>query len=291
MSEDITGNSEAAPVQESVISNDGGFLNSLPEDLRGEASLQDFKDIGGLAKSYAHSQQMLGSSIRIPGEDASSEAHTEFYTKLQGMPGVVKMPMDSSDSAGWNDFYAKAGRPETSEGYSLTMPEGMEANPEMMQVAHSMGLNNQQVNKFVEYQTSQAEQSDTMMRESRESAQTTLRNTWGADYDSRMSGAKAAIQQYAGTNQEAVNALINGEAGNNPVFLQMLSDLHGSMQEQGIAGDQNSNIVYGNTPEMALQQITEMRDNKQHPAFNPEDPGHKAGLAKMRQLYVDAYGK
>jgi hypothetical protein len=291
MSEEITGNSEGAPAQESVISTEGSFINSLPEDLRGNPSLQDFKDVGGLAKSYAHSQQMLGSSIRIPGEDASTEAHSEFYTKLQGMPGVVRMPMETGDEAGWNDFYSKAGRPETAEGYSLNLPEGMQTDPQMMQIAHSMGLNNAQVNKFVAFQNSQAEQSATMSLESRDTAMNTLKSEWGADYNSRMDGAKAAIATYAGKNQEAVNELINGEAGNNPVFLQMLSDLHGNMQEQGIAGSQGNDIVYGNTPEMALQQITEMRGNKQHPAFNPEDPGHKAGLAKMRQLYVDAYGK
>ena len=49
------------------------FRSSLPEDLREEASLADIKDVGSLAKSYVNAQRMLGSSIRIPGQDAGEE--------------------------------------------------------------------------------------------------------------------------------------------------------------------------------------------------------------------------
>lgn len=291
--EDVTtGNSpeaQVAPAVESVVSSDVNFLSSLPEDMRSEASLQDFKDIGGLAKSYVSSQQMLGSSVRIPGEDAGDDQRTEFYNKLQSVPGVVRMPTDPTDSEGWSSFYSKAGKPETAEGYQLNMPDGMEADKGMLDMAHSMGLNNQQVNKFVEYQTAQQEQSETMQIQSRENAHETLKQTWGQDYDNRMDGAKAAIRSYSEKHPDAVNELINGPAGNNPALLMMLSDLHGNMQEKGIPGTQASNISYGVTPSEALAQIEEIRGNSQHAAFNSSDPAHKAAVTKMTQLYNIAY--
>ena len=36
------------------------FLDTLPEDLRGEPSLRNFNDVGALAKSYTHAQRMIG---------------------------------------------------------------------------------------------------------------------------------------------------------------------------------------------------------------------------------------
>ena len=36
------------------------FLDTLPEDLRGEPSLRNFTDVGALAKSYTHAQRMIG---------------------------------------------------------------------------------------------------------------------------------------------------------------------------------------------------------------------------------------
>ena len=33
------------------------FIDSLPEDIRGEPSLKNFSDIGGLAKSYVHAPE------------------------------------------------------------------------------------------------------------------------------------------------------------------------------------------------------------------------------------------
>ncbi len=50
-SQEVAGGAEAAPV---------GFLDSLPEDLRGEPSLRTFTDPASLAKSYVNAQRMIG---------------------------------------------------------------------------------------------------------------------------------------------------------------------------------------------------------------------------------------
>lgn len=290
--EDNSGNSQ--PLQEtvetgSVVNNEVNFLSSLPEDMRGESSLQDFKDISGLAKSYISSQKMLGSSIRIPGEDAGDDQRSDFYSKMKSVPGVVKMPIDSSDTEGWNDFYNKAGRPESSKGYSLNMPDGMEANKDMLNIAHDMGLNNQQVNKFIEYQSIQQDQAETSQIQARENANSVLKEAWGSDYDNRMDGAKAALRSYSEKHPDSINELINGPSGNNPALLMMLSDLHGNMQEKGIGSTLSSGITYGITPDEARAQIQEIRSNSQHAAFIDSDPGHDKAVTKMTQLYKVAY--
>ena len=59
------------------------FVSSLPEDLQGEASLQSFQDVGQLAKSYVHSQRMIGQDkIAIQGKNATEEDWKQVYQKL-----------------------------------------------------------------------------------------------------------------------------------------------------------------------------------------------------------------
>jgi hypothetical protein len=269
-----------------------GFLGSLNEDLRAEASLQDFSDVNGLAKSYVAGQRMLGSSIRIPGEDSGEDTRNEFYNKVQTIDGIVRLPSDSNDKDGWGNIYNKLGRPADATGYQLDLPEGMNVNEGMLSMAHELGLNNAQVNKYIEFESAQTAQINEANVLNRASSESALKQSWGADYNNRMDGAKAAIRTYSDKYPDAVNELINGPAGNNPALLNMLSDLYGGLQEKGIINDTTaSSVQYGMSTEEALDQIKEIRSNREHPAFDVSHPGHKSAAAKVQQLYGIAYGE
>ena len=105
-----------APIESTASTSDISFLDSLPEDLRSESSLQSFKDTGALAKSYINAQKLIGSSVRIPADDASPEAKQEFLNKIKGIDGVVVKPTGDEEKG---DFFNKLGRPEDKEGYKL----------------------------------------------------------------------------------------------------------------------------------------------------------------------------
>jgi hypothetical protein len=110
------------------------WRSSIPDDIRGEKSLADIKDVGALAKGYVESQKMIGRSIRIPGKDAEKTDFDAFYGKLREVPGVVYMP-DGADEAAMGDLYTKLGRPESPDKYQLkrpdNLPEGMVYNESM----------------------------------------------------------------------------------------------------------------------------------------------------------------
>ena len=53
----------------------------LPEDLRAEASLQSFKDVGGLAKAFIDTKSYAGGAVKVPDTDADESAWGEFYNK------------------------------------------------------------------------------------------------------------------------------------------------------------------------------------------------------------------
>ena len=275
--------SEPAPVQD--------FHSVLPEDLRGEPSLQDFKDVSSLAKSYVSAQRMLGNSVRIPSEDASAEDHTKFYEKLQSVPGVVKLPEDS-DSEAWGQVYNRLGRPENPDGYKIEPPEGVPVDHTFVdnfkKTAHEIGLTNKQVQALTQWETERTTQYYEALQQQKEYGEAQLREKWGDDYSNRIKGAKAAAKLLGEKYPEAVAELVNGPSGNNPALLEILSNHYQNLQEEGHVGDVSS-IQYGTSSEEAKMQIEEITSNQQHPYFNASDPEHDAAVQKVQRLYRIAY--
>lgn len=274
----------AEPITES-------FINTLPEDLRAESSLQDIKDVAALAKGYVNAQRMIGGSVRIPSEDASVEAKNEFYKKLQSVPGVVRLPVDG-DKESLDAFYNRIGRPESHDKYKLALDEADNVDHSQVgqfkQLAYQIGLTNEQANKLAEFEMQRIQQQSKMFDEVRNTAEATLRQTWGHDFDNRLQGAKEVISMYSSKYPEAVQELVNGPAGNNPALLAMLSELYSSMKETGAVSAQ-SNVKYGLAPEEAADKISDIMQNKAHPYHNQADPGHRDAVEKMRKLYSAAY--
>ena len=125
------------PVQEQVStvlgsgSDNQDWKSSLSDDLKNDATLQNFKDVESLAKTVVHQQKVLGSRIPLPKTD---EEYNELYTKL--------------------------GRPEDPSKYETNIPQDYqeyfkkENLDEFKNVAHKIGLNNNQVNALLDYQMS-----------------------------------------------------------------------------------------------------------------------------------------
>ena len=72
------------------------FLDTLPEDLRGEPSLRNFNDVGALAKSYTHAQRMIGGD-------------------------KIGKPSQSWTDDQWTEHHIHSGRPDTSDGYEFRL--------------------------------------------------------------------------------------------------------------------------------------------------------------------------
>ena len=108
------------------------WKSGLSEEFQGNESLSSYKDLDGLAKSHVELQKMLGNSVRIPGEDATSEDINKFHTKM--------------------------GRPETAEAYdykpSVEIPAELQNDQALAgfkQKAFEMGLSNEKFNEIASY--------------------------------------------------------------------------------------------------------------------------------------------
>jgi hypothetical protein len=267
------------------------FLDALPEDIRAEPSLQSIKDITSLAKSYVSAQRMIGGSIRIPSQEAGKEQVDEFMKKLESVPGVTRIP-DFSDKAAADAFFNKLGRPESPDKYEIKLDPKLSPSQEQLQTflqeAHKAGLNRQQVQTIMDFESKRTLHSMEQFEKQKAGAQEALKQVWGNDYKNKMEGAKLVLSQYAEKFPDAVKDLVNSSAGNNPVILSALAQLGQMMVEKGsLVGAKAP--VYGLTPEEARSQISDIRNNKQHPVNNARAPGHREAVAKLERLYQAAY--
>jgi hypothetical protein len=298
MSEEVTGTGsegsmlgETAPAVEATptteTSAEFNFRDHLSEEFRDDASLKDFKDLDGLAKSYKNAQSMIGSSVRIPGEDATAEQRAEFLDKIKDVPGVGKIP-DVTNEAEMRAFYTKLGCPEKPEGYQLELPEGASvAGLEgYIEAAHEAGLTPAQLQAFadvnVEQGIAQQEQQQAQLQSSKEF----LNEVFGDKAPEKIAEAKAAARAYADKAPEAVQELLNGPAGNNPALVMMLADLGSTFKEGSSAGTEAA-AQHGMSANEVANQIANLYKD---PAFmkswsNIQDPGNAAAKAKVEELY------
>src|SRR5210317_1436623 len=170
------------PIQETSTvlgsgSDNQDWKSSLSDELKNDATLQNFKDVESLAKTVVHQQKVLGSRIPLPKTD---EEYNELYTKL--------------------------GRPEDPNKYETNIPQDYqdyfkkENVDEFKNVAHKIGLNNNQVNALLEYQVSsikhEMENEPASMAAEKDQTEQILKQEWGYDYDKNVRAATRALDVY-----------------------------------------------------------------------------------------------
>jgi hypothetical protein len=161
------------------ISDDGKldpkWLEKLPEDLRGHASIQSIGTVQDLAKSYIHTKGLVGTKLEMPGEGAPPEA-----------------------IANWRKV---VGAPEKPEGYlgelktlrPDTIPENLwdaEGEKSFLALAHKHHLPPAAVKELIAFDVerltktlgqSEAEQTEIVNREG-----AALKADWGNDYSAKL---------------------------------------------------------------------------------------------------------
>ena len=258
-------NSESVLGSGSVGENQN-WRDSLPEELKNDPTLQNYKDVESLAKTVVHQQKMIGSRIPIP---KTEEEKTELYGKL--------------------------GRPEEPGKYEVAVPEDYqqffkeESMNEFRNVAHKIGLNNEQVQALMDFQINEInhelEGSSNQLNSQREQIEQNLKQEWGYDYDKNVKAAQRAVQVYGDAE---VQELLNGELGNNPALIKMFARLGKEVTEDMAQNTQNNTLSV--SPLDAKQEIANIMNNPKHPYFDGRHREHKEAVEKMRQLHEKAFG-
>ena len=263
------------------------WRDELPEDMRSNAGLADFSDVGSLAKSFLETKSMVGNSIRVPGEDAGDEARAEFNTKLlTSAPNLMEKPnFDNAEQS--ETFYRSIGMPEKAEGYNMPEVEGMQLPEErsnlLKAAAHKAGIS---ANQFSVVMQASLE-NDAALMAARETQRTEamqgLRTEWGMAFDDNYKVA-SSIAAATGAPASLVEAINGQQAGP-----EVIKWLHGLSAKFGPEGQQMINQGSQEregamTPADAKAKADEIMNNKAHPYWDPAHPGNADAIKKMIEL-------
>lgn len=273
---------ESAPV--AVQSN---WYDSLPDDIKTEASLSKFKDIASLAKSYIHQEKLMGSSVRVPGTDAKPEDISAFIEKAKTVPGLVHLNPEDPNSV--KEVLSKLGAPSDPSEYQLgDIEKGVDEQTATMfkQTAAQLGLTNAQAKTVAEILQGNTKAVQAEVQKTYESALISLQKEWGHTYNDKIAGAREAFGWYS-DKFPAEAAVLKATAGNNPVVIRMLSDMHSSLKERGAVSGQGNGLTSGALG--AREKIAAIKADPAHPVWSSERAGHKQALQELNELYNQAY--
>lgn len=232
---------EAPEVAQSVED----WKSSIPEEIRGHSSLEHINDIGALAKSYVHAQQMVGADkIALPGKSATDDE--------------------------WGEVYAKLGRPESPDGYELAynnVPEDAEMDDGMVswfkETAHRAGMNAQQaqvmLDAYNEMTFGQAETMGAELQARVDEIESGLRKEFGNAFDDRMNLANGVLAEFGNPEITEVQLADGTMLGDNPEIIRMLANmgvyLRERVGEDTLEGVKTSGGV---TPSDAMTKLSEL---------------------------------
>ena len=259
------------PVEETSIlgseaSDNQDWRTGFEEEVKNDPTIQNIKDVESAAKTLIHQQKMLGSRIPIPKTD---EEKSELYGKL--------------------------GRPEKSDQYEISIPDTHnqyfqdENIKNFKAVAHNIGLNNDQVQKLIDYQVEsinyQTQQAQSNLESGKGETESLLRKEWGFEYDKNVRSAQRAMKVYG---DEELTALMNTEAGNHPSVIKLFARLGEDITEDMAKNTQNNKLAV--SPIDAKGDIQKVMADAKHPYHNAGHPEHLNAVEQVRQLHEKVYG-
>jgi len=227
---------------------------SLSDEIRADKSLENIKDVEGLAKSYVHAQKLVGADkIPVPNKFATEKD--------------------------WDAVYQKLGRPEDASGYKYDLPEDQTIDETALKnfsdQAHKLGLLPGQANGMVKFynemQAASLQEQDSVAIAARENSSKELKQEWGQAYDQKISQANN-LAKTVGIGELFDTNLADGtKLGDNPVMIKAFAQLAAQMGEDSIT--QSSGPIY-QTPAQIEKEIGNLTQagsaywDKTHPNHN-----------------------
>ena len=216
------------------------FVESLPEEIRGEKVLSNLGDFPNMMKQFVHAQKQIG------------------------MDKVV-IPNEKSTENDWSEFYRKIGRPDTAGDYGLAMPEDFpkeydseDLRDAAQELFHKIGLTKAQANALHDFNNAnvlsslqtQAEQ----MKIDKDNAERQLREELGVAYDDRLHFANRLIDDYTDEGEQRERFL--KKFGNDPDFARFAGRVGSRLVEHKLIKGEREGAM---TKKEALQKAEELR--------------------------------
>lgn len=273
MAEGTTEIVEAADPQPIETPAEGNWIAGLPENLRTDPAIRDFKSVDDLATSYVNTKKMLGTRVPIPAHD---------------------------DPDATREFFSKMGVPEKPDGYEVRpdgLPQDFTPDPKILstfqEAAHKLNLTPRQFQGLVQYNARLSEQ---IQKEQALAAEQTIEAKHKA-LDDAFGPAKGEQGQLAAScinrfgDDGVLQKLNDAGLGLDPDIIKMLAKIEKSCQSDPmLTGSQESQ--YTITKSEAERDLEMMKNDPEtvQAMVNPSHPRHAEVESKMNKLYTQIHG-
>ena len=267
------------------------WVQTLPEDIRTWEEVQNAETPDDFFNWVKNMRSHIGQSIRIPSQDAGEEDWANFKTKLkEKVPDLMPAP-NPEDPESLKELYQRLGMPEKPDEYKIPEIKDSNGNPienlDMSQaevfkeVAHKAGLTTKQYEQIVEAITQQNLQVTEQQKELLQQEREKLNSSWGAAFEQNATIVKNFLDKVDAPDsikQALAQQVLPAET------VQWLHSLATKTlgSKQDFLSDNSDNTVM--TPQEAKLKISEILNNKKHPYWNKNDPGHESARKYMREL-------
>ena len=253
----------------------------LPETMRADPALKDFKDVGALAQSFIETKSLVGKSIRPPGPEAKPEDKKAFVDRLlQIEPALVYAP--DGDPAAVERMWKRLGLPSKPEEYEV--PEdatkaGLDVN-DLRALAAKTKLTKGQFRDLV------ATMSAATLEQKRLAAldKVALEQEWGEAKEERTLAAHAAAMKM-GLDESEVKALTPKQLRAFFAVAKAVGVNRSEFRRQADGGGGAEPLAPGE----AQRQMDEIRGNPHYFDAYTNPSEHRRLVSRMSELAAMAY--
>lgn len=232
----------------------GSWVDTLPESVREWDEVKNSDSPEKFFEQVSNMRSMIGSSIRIPSEDAGEEARAAFIEKLKTVDGVMMKPQDA----------------EQVQEFLSTLP------PEARRAAYENLVNDEGV---VEPDLqARMEEAEMAVRDGIER----LQKEWGNGFERKVQSAKNAVRllnEKMGDDR-VVNMLDKAGVDSDPDMIALFAEIAGMLGEQPVLDSDGGVNQFAITPAEAKDRIAEIENN---PAlYDDSNPKEQMRLVEKR---------
>lgn len=256
------------------------WKDSLPEEIRGHKTLADVADVGSLAKQFIDAQAAMGTSIRIPGPEAGTEAIQAFHTKLSDkVPGLIPTPNpDSEEQMG--ALYDRMGRPKEAIGYEH--PDGVDPTQmaDFAALAHGLGLTKTQYKGMLTELVKHTQTEHEATTEEFNANSRALKQEWGIVYEDNLQLVNS-VMKGTGAPKEMLEL-----AADNKLPATSIKWLYNIGKQLGTEGInfQKDESTTRLAPLEAKARAEEMINDRKGPYWDGSHPEHQAYVTRYTEL-------
>ncbi|HBS5608972.1 TPA: hypothetical protein MAK15_003679 [Klebsiella pneumoniae] len=159
---------------------------------------------GNEEQQQGQQEQQTPASLLNSGEPAGQQQgqQPQQQGQQQAPAAFIEKLPDDGDEKGWQDLYAKLGRPEKIEDYGIKPPEGSDGT--FLNTAlgwmHESGLNKKQaenvINKFNEYAAEQQKSAQENIANKNAANREKVIKSWGSEVEANTAILQHAVQRF-----------------------------------------------------------------------------------------------